>query len=89
MPHTADNPLDSLDVGVRVEENTVRDLSVSASSPRLLVVTLHRLWQTGVDHVAHIRLVDAHSEGYGGTDDLADKKGQTTATGVQNVPILC
>lgn len=41
LPHTADNPLDALDVCVGVEENTVRDLSISASSPGLLVVTLH------------------------------------------------
>lgn len=39
--HTADNPLDALNISVGVEENTVRDLSISSSSPRLLVVTLH------------------------------------------------
>lgn len=62
-----------MDVGVRVEEDTVGDLSISASSPRLLVVTLHRLRQTGVDHITHVGLVDAHAERYGGTDDLTDK----------------
>lgn len=41
LSHTADNPLDAVDVGVGVEEDTVRDISISASSPRLLVVTLH------------------------------------------------
>lgn len=30
--HTGDNPLDALDIGVRVEEDTVRDFSISASS---------------------------------------------------------
>lgn len=40
-PPTVDNPLDAVDVSVGVEENTVRDLSISSSSPRLLVVTLH------------------------------------------------
>lgn len=40
-PRTADDPLDALHVRVGVEENTVRDLSISASSPGLLIVTLH------------------------------------------------
>lgn len=73
-PRTADDPLDALHVRVGVEENTVRDLSVSASSPGLLIVTLHWLGQTGMDHIAHVRLVDAHAKGDGGTDDLADKR---------------
>lgn len=30
--HTADNPLDALDIGVRVEEDTMREFSISASS---------------------------------------------------------
>lgn len=33
MSHTADNPLDAMDVSVGVEENAVRDISVPASSP--------------------------------------------------------
>ena len=73
---TADEPLDAMDIGVGVEENTVRDLSISAGSPRLLVVTFNRFRETGVDHVAHIRLVNAHAKSYGGTNDLADKREQ-------------
>lgn len=60
-------------VGVRVEKNTMRDFAVSACSARLLVITFHRFGQTGVDDVAHVRFVDAHSERYGGTNDLMDK----------------
>ena len=41
MPHTTDNPLDAVDIRVGVEENAVRDLSVPASSARLLIVSLH------------------------------------------------
>lgn len=71
---TADDPFDAVNVGVRVEENTVRDFPVSACPARLLIVTFHRFGQTGVDDVAHVRFVDAHPEGDGGTDDLS---GQT------------
>lgn len=67
---TVDDPFDALDVGVGVEEDAVRELSISASSPRLLIVTFHRLGKTGVDDVAHVGLVDAHAEGDGGTDHL-------------------
>lgn len=67
---TADNPFDAVDVSVGVEKNAMGDFPVSACSPRLLIITFHRLGQAGVDHVAHVGFVDAHSEGYGGTDDL-------------------
>lgn len=73
---TAYDPLDAVDVTVGVEEDAVRDLSIPAGSARLLVVTLHWFRQTGVDHVAHIRLVNAHAEGYGGADDLGNKEGR-------------
>lgn len=71
---TADDPFDAVDISVGVEEDAVRDFPVPARSPRLLIITLHRLGQAGVDHVAHVGFVDAHSERYGGTDDLAGGK---------------
>lgn len=55
----------------------MRDLSISACSARLLVITFYRLREAGVDHVAHVRFVDAHSKGDGGTDDLADRREQS------------
>lgn len=67
---TVDDPLDAMHIGVGVEENAVRDLPVPAGPPRLLVVALYGFRQTGVDHVAHVRLVDAHAESNGGTNDL-------------------
>lgn len=67
---TVDDPLDALDVSVGVEEDAVGQLSISASSAGLLIVSLHWLGKTGVDDVAHVRLVDAHAEGDGGTDHL-------------------
>ena len=67
---TADDSLDADHVAVGVEQDAVGHVPVPARAPRLLVVALHRFGQTGVDHVAHVRLVDAHAEGYGGTDDL-------------------
>lgn len=76
MPLTADNPLNAVDVSVGVEKNAVRDFSIPSCPPRLLIVTLHWFRQAGVDDVAHIRLVDAHAEGYGGTDDLKWKRGK-------------
>lgn len=67
---TADDPFDALDIRVGVEEDALRELSISASSSRLLVVTLHWFGKTGVDDVAHVRLVNAHAERDGGADDL-------------------
>ena len=67
---THDESLEADHVAVGVEQDAVGHLPVPARAPRLLVVALHRLGQTGVDHVAHVRLVDAHAKGYGGTDDL-------------------
>lgn len=71
---TADNPFDAVDISVGVEKNAMGDFSVSACSPRLLIITFHRLGQAGVDHVAHVGFVDAHSKSYGGTDDLTGKR---------------
>lgn len=71
---TVDDPFDAVDVRVWVEKNAMRDFSVSACSPRLLIITFHRLGQAGVDHIAHVRFVDAHSKRYGGTDHLANKR---------------
>lgn len=62
-----------MDVSVGVEKDAMGDFSVSARPPRLLIITLHGLGQAGVDHVAHVGFVDAHSERYGGTDDLTGK----------------
>ena len=42
--------------------------TIPARPSRLLIVPLERLRQTVVEHEAHIRLVDAHSERYRGTD---------------------
>lgn len=67
---TQDKPLQPGHVVVGVEEYAVRDLSVSSGSARLLVVTLHRLWEGGMDHKAHIWFVNAHSKGNCRTDYL-------------------
>lgn len=67
---TQDKPLQPGHVVVGVEEYAVRDLPVSSGSARLLVVTLHGLREGGVDHKAHVRLVDAHSKGNRCTDNL-------------------
>lgn len=67
---TQDKPLQPGHIMVVVEEYAVRDLPVSSRSARLLVVTLHRLREGGVDHKAHVRFVDAHSKGNCRTDNL-------------------
>lgn len=65
-----DKPLQPGHIMVGVEEYAVRDLPVSSRSARLLVVTLHRLREGGVDHKAHVRFVNAHSKGNCRTDNL-------------------
>lgn len=71
---TADDPFDAVHITVGVEKDAMGDFSVPACSPRLLIITFHRLGQAGVDHVAHVGFVDAHSERYGGTDDLTGER---------------
>ena len=51
-------------------------IPVPAGPPCLPVVGFHGLGQKGVDHVPHVRLVDAKAKGLGGgTDDLPMRHG--------------
>src|SRR5581483_7259181 len=50
------------DVGPRVEEEAIARETVAAGAPDLLVPALDRAWHLAVDHVADVRLVDAHAE---------------------------
>ncbi len=49
-------------VGVRVEEHAVGGDAVAPGAADLLVVRLERARHVAVDHVADVRLVDAHPE---------------------------
>ena len=44
--------------------------AVTAGAARLLLIVLERLRHARVDHVAHIRAIDAHAEGDGGHHDV-------------------
>lgn len=57
-------------VAVVVHQNAVRRLAVPTGSSALLVVALHGLRHRGVYHESDVRLVYAHSECYGGANDL-------------------
>lgn len=87
--HTADDPFDAVDISVGIKQNAVWDLSISAGSSWLLIVTLHWLRQTGVDHVAHIRLIYSHAEGYGGTDHLKDTRKKKSRTFTKCLRVYC
>mmetsp|Transcript_18773 Transcript_18773/g.61302 ORF Transcript_18773/g.61302 Transcript_18773/m.61302 type:complete len:364 (-) Transcript_18773:791-1882(-) len=52
------------------KQNAMRRLAVAAGTPRLLVVVLHRFAERVVDHKAHVRFVDAHTECDGGHHHL-------------------
>ena len=54
------------DVRQAVEHVRFRGLAVAPGAADLLVVRLDAAGQIGVQHVAHVRLVDAHAEGDGG-----------------------
>ena len=62
--------LQSLDVLVAVVGDAVALLPVTARTAGLLVVALDALRDVVVDHEAHVGLVYAHSEGYGGNYHL-------------------
>ena len=53
-----------------IEDDAVSFLPVTAGPPTLLVVVLHRLTEGVVDDKAHVWLVYAHTEGYGGYNNL-------------------
>ena len=57
-------------VGPRVEQHAVARQAVAAGAADLLVVALDRPRHVAVDHVADVRLVDAHAEGDGGDHDV-------------------
>ena len=67
---TADDIVKVFIVFVVVKQDAVGHVPISAGPPGLPVVLFHGLGQKAVDHVPHIRLMDAHAKGYGGTDDL-------------------
>ena len=58
------------DVLAAVEEHGVGRLAVAARAAELLVVGVERLGGVGVDHTAHVGLVDAHAERGRGHDDV-------------------
>ena len=59
-----------LDVGPGIEKHTVALEPVPPGAPDLLVPRLDVLRHIAVDHVAHVRLVDAHPERHGRDDDV-------------------
>ena len=62
--------LEFLDILVAVEGDAVPLAAVAAGTSRLLVVSFERLRDVVVDHIAHVGLVDAHTEGDRGDDHL-------------------
>ena len=59
------------DVGEAVEHVRLRAHPIAPGPSDLLVVRLDAARQLGVEHVAHLRLVDPHAESDGGDDDHA------------------
>ena len=51
-----------------VEQHAAGPVSVPTGAPGLLQVVLQGAGNVGVNHQAHVRLVDAHAEGVGGDD---------------------
>ena len=45
-------------------------LAVTAGTPRLLIIALETPRNVIMNHISHVRLVDAHSEGYGGDNHV-------------------
>ena len=73
---TSDGTSEDTMVAVGIKEDAVGHVPVSAGPPCFPVVVFHGLGQKGVDHVPHVRLVDAHTKGCaGGTDDLPMRYG--------------
>ena len=68
--HTSDGTVEDAVVSAGVEQDAVGHLPISASPACLSVIAFHGLGQKGVDHVPHVRLVDAHAKAHSGTDDL-------------------
>ena len=52
----------------RVEQHATRRLPIPPGAACLLEIVLQRAGDVGVDHEAHVRLVDAHAEGVGRRD---------------------
>ena len=59
-----------LDVLVAVICDAVRQLAISSGAAGLLVISLNALGNVVVDHETDVRLVDTHSEGNRGDDDV-------------------
>src|SRR5947209_13174899 len=53
-----------------IKEHAIRRKSVTAGSPRLLIVAQEILGDVEVDDIANVRLVDPHAERYGRTDNF-------------------
>ena len=58
-------------VAHRVKHPRIRRQPVPSRAPGLLIVRLNGLWDNGVRHKAHIRLVDAHAKRNRGANDQA------------------
>ena len=67
-PRPGRHPELPLDVVRRVQQHAARRVTVAAGPPRLLQVVLERPRDVGVNHQAHIGLIDAHAERVGGCD---------------------
>lgn len=52
----------------------MRHLAVTPSPAGFLVIPLDGLWEGGVDNIADVGFVNAHSESDGGTYDLGREK---------------
>ena len=53
-----------------IEDDAVSFLPITAGPPTLLVIVLHGLTEGVVDDKPHVRLVYAHTKGYGGYNNL-------------------
>lgn len=74
MTLTQDEPSQPGHVAIAVEKQAVGDFPISPASARFLIIAFNRFREGGVDHKAHIGLVNPHSKCNGGTDDLEDKR---------------
>ena len=62
--------LEFLQVFIGIESDAVALAAVASGTSSLLIIAFERLGDVVVDNEAHVGLVDAHSEGDGGDDDV-------------------
>lgn len=88
MTLTQDEPSQPGHVAVAVEKKAVGDFTIPPASAGFLIVALDRFREGGMDHKAHIGLIDPHSKCNGGTDNLEGNRTGHFMQGKQEHPGL-